>query len=460
MLTGVIKGIVLLKLVSELGAENYAFLSQFLVIGMVGGQLLIANFDAPLISDIAAGRGNTAARSVALLILLNSLLLSSVFFLWPTAISSFIWGDEKYAIAIPLILALMTVQALSLSRLAQLQGQKNFHAYTRYQITQQLAQLAAVAISIRANQIIYVAYAIILAELIVWAIFSCIYLPLFSTKKETILVDLRWIFRYSKVAMPLLGTTFLIWLITNGGRMIAVNQTELRTLAMYSATLAIAVLSSALTNPLCTVFFPYFSAGKDKEAQQALIQAQWVLLGSSTLLSVGLICVARPAVNFLAGEDFYAGPAFTFWICAGYVFYGQARILGLYKAVNGTPTVVLRAYLFGAGLFLIIAWIAGMTIGINGIAMAFCISCFTMCILLKLKMQHEYKQLARSVSFCLLAAPFILLGASTIDFSNLYTSIPGAGIISAVTLMLFYALATKDETESLKKLLKGMKSNA
>ncbi len=455
--TGVIKGILLLKLIAGLGKEHYAFISQFLVIGMIGAQALMAGFDAPMVSDTATQKSECAPDALKLVILINLLGLCLLFLLAPEAIANFVWGDASHSTEAMLLLAYIGVQGLSLTKLTQFQGEKKFSLYTRYQMAQQLTQLAAIALTTWTGSIFYIVNAVILAELTVWTLTSLL-VPLAPfIGKPTTKEKLIWIKVNLRVALPLFASTLLIWIITNGGRLVAVDQTDLKTLAMYSSTLAIAVLSSALTNPLCTVFFPYLSAGKGKnkeDSQSNLEQAQSALLATSTLLSIGILCLARPAIDYLAGPSFYAGPLFTFLICAGYIFFAQSRIVGLYHSINGSSGAIFRIYCLGSILFLAMAWLSSQLIGINGIALSFALGCFMLfSLLMKIDRKPSFKHLKLTASRFLVAL-LTLYTACYFDFSSFYTGIVGASLISAAAMIILYAVATTHERE----VLNGMTS--
>ncbi|WP_429043294.1 hypothetical protein [Aeromonas veronii] len=373
MIVGMLKGVISLKLMVGLGHEYYAVLSQYLVLAMASTQLILLNYDAPFISRISKGEKASIAYSALLhLLLFNFILIFLMAFFFDSSISSFIWGSVSYKSYVPFLMVYILLLSLNLLTLLCFQSQRKFDYYGTFQIFQQLLQLLATLIGVYFNDVFLLLTLLIFVELLLWigSGFLCAR-PDFLYKN--VVVSFNWLKSGIQIAFPLLVSFFMIWILNNGGRLLLVEQKGLISLAPYAATYSIAILSGLLINPICSVFFPYFSSTQnDHNAGTfgAVVSAQLVLLVFGGGVSLFIIIFSGFLLSILASPTLFAGSFFVFFICVAQLFYGQSRILSLYLAVNDKARSSLYAFTLGATILIIVGWFVVKTWQEQGAAFA------------------------------------------------------------------------------------------
>ncbi|TSD54711.1 lipopolysaccharide biosynthesis protein [Variovorax sp. KBS0712] len=382
-LFALVKGILSLKLMTKLGHENYAMLAQFMVFATFGVQLAVLSFDAPLVSSIATKNNQKIARMSFLLLLainISLLILAGSFF--SKEISLSVWGDGGYAEYVRYLIIYIFALTLNHFFLVNYQGQKRFKAYGTVQITQQLMQLSAISIGVVMGSPIVLMVSLIVVEFALWVVLWFFYEGPFLTRvsvKELMI----WLSRSAKIATPLFVAFLLIWALTNGARLALVHFGGLEKLAPFAATFSLCVLAGVVINPICAIFFPYFSkpSGESKKNKDALVSAQLALAFLTTLSSIFIIVVCEKFLSFLVGEKLYAGDFFVFCICGAQVAYAQARIAMLYLSVNDKPKRGVLYFFIGVVVMLGIDWLGTKKYGVNGVALGYFVGCLTIAFL-------------------------------------------------------------------------------
>jgi len=404
-LFSLVKGLLSLKLMTRLGHENYAMLAQFMIVSTFGVQIIVASFDAPLVASIVSEKNARSARTSFLLLLganFSILALISVFF--SNQISSFFWGDAAYFEYVPYLVLYIGVLSLNHFFLVNFQGGKNFRAYGAIQFAQQILQLLAICLGVFTNSVIGLVTFLVVAEFALWIllIFFNRNKPMFA--RISVGEAVNWIVGNFKIAAPLFIVFLLIWVLTNGARLALVNLGGLSKLAPFAATFSISILAGIVINPICTIFFPYFSSvgNKGGGSKDALVAAQLALAFLTTLASIFIILSCGRFLSYLVGGNLYVGDFFVFFICAAQVAYAQARIATLYLSVNEKPK--RGALYFSIGVIVMLAIDLGLAqkYGANGVAFAYLVGCFVTAFLFfrdayadreKLKSLSDFKKL-------------------------------------------------------------------
>lgn len=389
----------------RLGHENYAMLAQFMIISTFGVQIIVASFDAPLVASVVSKKNERSARTSFLLLLgFNFSVLALVAILFPNAISSFVWGDASYLEYVRYLIIYIAILSLNHFFLINFQGRKNFRAYGAVQLTQQILQLLAICLGVLTNSAVGLVISLVLAEFALWIVL------IFFNRNKSMLARVgardvaSWIVKNFRIAAPLFIVFLLIWVLTNGARLALVNLGGLSKLAPFAATFSISILAGIVINPICTIFFPYFSSvdNKEKSNKDALVAAQLILAFLTTLASIFIILSCGRFLSYLVGEKLYAGDFFVFCVCAAQVAYAQARIATLYLSVNEKPKRGVIYFFIGVLIMLAIDWSTAEKYGANGVAFAYLIGCFVIASLFfrdayadkeKLKAFSDFKKL-------------------------------------------------------------------
>lgn len=380
MIIGMIKGFISLNLLVGMSNQTYAVISMFLVVTGFCVQLILLNFDAPLVSSLTKNdnQDEIGLFSVTIIIIINSFILMTGFYFLSNKISISIWNTSEYSNYVMQLAFYIFIVSLNLRTLLVFQAEKKFDHYGVFQIGQQLFQLMAIAIGVYNKKLNTIVDLLIVGELLIFIISCCF------SKKDKKWINIKkisdvfeWIKNSRKMAFPLLASFFMIWIITNSGRFIVIHQLGINKVAQYNASLALAVLSGLIINPICTVFFPFFTSSKNNKTsttEHMLVEGQLFLIVLITLASISIISLSKQLICFLAKPELYAGAFFFCFICIGQLFYGSARLTSLYYSVNGKPKYSMHSFVVGALTMLI----GGVTLvyeyGIIGVSIAFCLS--------------------------------------------------------------------------------------
>ncbi|MGM8061437.1 lipopolysaccharide biosynthesis protein [Vogesella indigofera] len=437
MLVGIIKGFLILKIMTSFGAEEYALLSQFLVVASFSVQLMFLSYDAAFVSQISSGTNSRQAyQAIAFLFVVNAIILFFGCFFFGGNLAYVIFGDGRHVDVMMFFCFYILAQAFNLITLLGFQGSRNFKAYALFQMAQQLLQLLAVFLgtSLKSGTLLLVF--LISAEVF---LFFCgrSNLRHFFIEIKSIRARVGWIKENLSVAAPLFFAFMMIWLVNNGGRLAVVHQGGLLTLASYSATLSIAVLSGILINPLCSVFFPYFSASKN-EAASAALAGKMTLLIFSGAAGLFIILLSEPVLSVLAKKELFSGSMFVFFVCVGQVFYGQARILSLYSVVNGMASHGSKAFFGGAiALIMMLFLVSGR--GVVWVAASFAIANLTtvfllMPVVMKILSESSFVSKRNSLFKMYIFVPVFLYFMTFVESHSVYFSC----IMFFVALSLFF----------------------
>ncbi|QZA78310.1 hypothetical protein K4H28_02515 [Deefgea tanakiae] len=388
MLVGMVKGFVSLTMMVGFGHEHYAMLSQFLVLAGFTAQIMMLNYDAQFVAKVSVGEDPSIGYSALLkLLILNTSFIFFIASMFDQPLSSFIWGTDRYVSYVVILVIYVFILSLNLLSFLRFQASKKFDYFAGLQILQQLLQLLAIFVGVYLANVLLLVILLILFELLLW--FTVQFLggrPKFSYKNFGLSFD--WLRKGSGIAVPLLASFLMIWILNNGGRLILVNQHGLKALAPYAATFSIAILSGLLINPICSVFFPYFSRGQQNLSEIAcsVVSAQLALLIFGGVVSMFLIVSSKILIGILASPELFAGSFFVFFICAAQLFYGQARIISLYLAVNDKALSGLYAFMLGAMILLFVGFFSAAQFLAKGIAMATMLGSFVSAAWLWIKM--------------------------------------------------------------------------
>jgi len=368
-----IKGFVALKILVQFGDHDYAMLSQFFVVSMVGVQLVATNFDAPFVTYLVNHpQGHrTAVNGLVHYVLLIEIVAALLIAAVPGPISFWIWG-ESYLTMLGLLFVYVIVLSGNNVTLLCYQADRNFSAYSRLQIVQQLFQLCAFGLGLWSGKVAILVYLVILFELLLWGV-GWRYKRLLSFSKQQILLSRDWIRTNWPVAWPLFIGFLMIWGLNNYGRFLVVHQLELAALASYAATFSIATLAGILINPVCAVFFPYMSvnSGSDASAVNSLLSGLTILLGLTTCLSLCLTTGTGVLMKLVARGDLFAGIGFVAHVCIAQAAYGVARLANLSTVVRNRTLHGSIAFATGLVISVVLGLLLGPRQGIVGIALSY-----------------------------------------------------------------------------------------
>lgn len=385
MCFSMIKGFVALKIMVQFGDHDYALLSQYFVVSTFGVQLILFNFDAPLVSSLV-NQGDDrqlAYTSLAHLMLFNLLAVASGALLFPGLVSSWIWGGDFSAMVGLLLIYVLVLSGNHLT-LLNLQAAKNFSTYSRLQMGQQVLQLLALGIGLWLWNVMYVVVMAIVLELALWSV-GWKHKAAISFSKGQMVQSSRWIRANWPVAWPLFIGFTMIWGLNNYGRFFVVQQLDLKSLASYAATFSIALLSGLLISPVCSVFFPYMSEndGKSLAAARSLISGLTLLLGLTACVGFTLTASIWLLMGLVARADLFAGYPFVACVCAAQMAYGVARLANLSTVVRKRTLHGSFSFASGLAISVVLGFFLGPVYGILGIAISYCLgSVFAMTVIL------------------------------------------------------------------------------
>jgi O-antigen/teichoic acid export membrane protein len=429
MLFTMIKGFLALKIMVQFGDRDYALLSQFFVVSMFGVQFITLNFDAPFVTSLVNRPQDhrLVLNSLAHLMAFNLLLIALVAILFPSTVSSWIWGGN-FSIMVGLLLIYVLVLSGNHITLLCFQAAKDFTAYSRLQIIQQAFQLFALGIGFWLGNIKLLVITAIIFELVLWRL-GWTHKTAISFSREQSKQSRGWIRANWPVAWPLFLGLTMIWGINNYGRFLVVHQLNLKSLASYAATFSIAVLSGLLINPICSVFFPYMSQnnGQDSSAVRSLLSGLTLLIGLTACLGFVLTASTWLLMKLVARADLFAGFPFVACVCVAQMAYGVARLANLSTVVRNRTLHGSLSFAMGLIISILLGFWFGPSFGILGIAVSYCIgSAFSMLVILCdvlsfVKNSHPQFGLIRFSAFTALSfiLPFSATWVNWNSFSNI-----------------------------------------
>lgn len=367
----VLKGFAILKLTVELGDEQFAFLSQFLVMAAFFGQMALLNFDALVVSELALEKQkpDKIMRPLMLIWFFVSFFIAVSISIWSRELSITIWGGEQYFNYIPLFALYVVVLSFNLTSLIQFQGEKRFVNYSVYQFVQQFLQLLAVSIGVYFDNVYLLILILIIFEISI-SILGLRKIGLLFSGINEVRTALKWIKSNAISSLGLLISTLMIWILINGGRLVIVNESDLQTLAQYVATCSIAMLPGLFVNPICTIIFPYLSH-EPNEAENAAEKGLLLVMVLGAIVAVILIFFAKQLLAFVAKQELYAGDWFVYTISIGQVIYGQSRLISLYAIAKQRSGVGFVAYSVGAFVFVVSSVFLIRPFGLTGVGVSF-----------------------------------------------------------------------------------------
>lgn len=443
MLVGMAKGFLTLKLLVGLGHEQYAMLSQFIVLSMFMTQLVMLNYDAPFVAKMVSEDNPSKAYSAVMhLLIFNFAVVVCLVTVFDHEVADVVWGSAKFFDYVYPLAVYIFLLSLNLVSLLCFQSRKRFDLYAYFQIAQHFLQLIAVALGVVFESMWLLIILLMFGEFLLY-VYGVLGAGRPKFIPSAIASSFEWLKENGKVARPLFFSFLMIWLLSNGGRFFMVHGRGLEELAAYAATLSIAVLAGIFINPVCSVFFPYFCKQRDSgetDSEKWLAIGQHVLVVVGGLISICLMGLAKFIIGLLASPQLFAGQIFVFFICAGQLFYGQARLTSLYLAVNGNPGAGQRGFLVGALVFLITAVVLVRDFGAQGVALAMMLGMLMAKIFLWKSLSLKDKNtsfLGKNSS----ALPILLIGFVAIfflvfaDFRNVFS----ASVFTLSAILLYMA---------------------
>lgn len=181
--------------------------------------------------------------------------------------------------------------------------------------------------------------------------------------------------KYSVVLIP---NSLMWWIMNSSDRAMVTNMIGLTANGVYSVSYKIPTILSTLTTIFTQAWC--YSAIRENESQDKVKYNNMVydnMIAIIIILAMGLITVIKPFMRIYVGQNFYEAWKYTPFLIIGFVFMSAGTFLSAQYTVHKDSKGFLFSGMAGAAINIILNFILIPRLGINGAAIATCISYVT-----------------------------------------------------------------------------------
>ena len=332
-------------------------------------------FDTGVVRFFASGFGQRDRvrdfYSMALFIVLVSLGLAGIAFIWAPSVAFFMFSDSGLAVFAMLTFVWVLTQSLYNYSLAFFRVRNRMRTFAFIDLLNGTsAALIMVLIPSYFHSVQLMVELLAAAQItLVLAVWIVIYRTIGFAG-----VALTGLKPYLKFGLPLVPNSLFLWLVNSSGRYFLTHFGGLKEVGVYAAGYTIANTMTLFFMPISIVLFPVISKlWEDRQVQEVALKIgaanRWYLM-LALPGAFGLSLLAGPLMALLSAKEFAAGASVIFLLTLANLFYGLYQI-NLYGTLLLKKNTRLTGLFAGAGVLnTVLNLILVPPFGLRGTALA------------------------------------------------------------------------------------------
>ena len=262
------------------------------------------------------------------------------------------------------------------------------------------------------------------------------------------------LFNMTKYSVVLIPNSFMWWIMNSSDRIMVSSMVSIAANGIYAVSYKLPTLVSTLTSIFNQAWS--YSAIKEEGAQDEEEYNNRIfkfLIGIVLLIGIGLMTFVKPFLKVYVSPDFYSAWKYTPFLIIGCVYLTLGTFMATSYTVHKDSFGYLFSGMFGGVFNIILNLILIPLIGVNGAAIATCIS-YILVFLFRLLHTRKYiKYRINNIEF--IAGSIILFISSAVIYINNYI---GLGI--QVILFLGAIFLLRDTWMPMMKRIIHLKKNS